>query len=148
MAYITESEADTYFEGHLFSDAWDNATTANRTKAREHATRILNRLRYKGTKTDDAQDDEFPRDITNDVVPQEIIDATAEIALALLDGINPEREIENISVTSQGYAQARSTYNRDFVQFHVSAGVPSATAWSLIRKFLANPDEVKISRVS
>lgn len=148
MAYITNAEGDTYFEGHMFADPWTDASEILKTKASEHATRIINRLAYKGLKTVAAQTDEFPRDITNDLIPQDVKDANAEIALALLDGIDPEREVEDLSVTSQGYAQVRSTYDRDFARISTAVGVPSEVAFSLLLKYFVNPGEVKMSRVS
>lgn len=147
MSYVTISEADTYFETRMFSEGWDRALTTQRNKALGHATKILDALSYLGAKTISTQDNEFPRDITSDVVPQDVKDATCEIALALLDGVDPEREREGVSLESQGYSSVRSTYNREFVQAHISAGIPSATAWSLITKYLKHPGKLRISRV-
>lgn len=147
MSYVTVTEADTYFESRMFAESWDRSITPKKTKALEHATRIINALSYLGKKTVLAQDDEFPRDITDDVVPQDVKDATCEIALSLLDGVDPEREREGVSLESQGYSSARSTYNREFVQSHISAGVPSATAWTLLIKYLKEPGKLRMSRV-
>lgn len=147
MAYATITEANTYFEGRMFTQSWDRALTVERTAALEHASKIINNITYKGRKTDLNQTDEFPRDITDGEVPQDVKDATAEIALALLDGIDPEREREGVSIESQGYSSARSTYDRGFVQSHVAAGVPSSTAWTLLRKYIKDVDKVRISRV-
>jgi hypothetical protein len=130
----------------MFAESWDRALTAAKTKALAHATNIIDSLAYIGKKTDPNQVNEFPRD-PGTTVPQDVKDATSEIALALLDGIDPEREREAISLESQGYSSARSTYNRNFVQAHVSAGVPSASAWNLLRKYIKDVQDFKIRRV-
>ena len=57
---------------------------------------------------------EFPRG--NDTeVPEAIRRACYEIAYSLLDGKDPELELENLGITSQGYSSVRTTYNRSQV---------------------------------
>lgn len=91
---------------------------------------------------------EFPRG--NDTeVPEAIRRACYEIAYSLLDGKDPELELENLGITSQGYSSVRTTYNRSQVPIeHLINGVPNAMAWRLIRPFLRDSDAIKISRVS
>ncbi len=147
MAYISDSEAQDYFDGRMFTQPWDRASSTDRLKAREHATKIIDALQYRGLKTESDQVNEFPRDSAT-VVPQDILNACAEIALALLDGIDPEREREAFNVDQTSYSGVRSTYNRDFGQLSIGAGVPSRAAWDLMQRYLSDPSSVKIVRVS
>lgn len=60
--YGTLSDADTFFENDL-TGTWDNYTDAQKTKALNEATRIINQLHYRGEKYDYTpdQNDQFPR---------------------------------------------------------------------------------------
>jgi hypothetical protein len=95
-----------------------------------------------------AQELEFPRGSDTEV-PEAIRRACYEIAFSLLDGKDPELELENLSVSSQGYSSVRTTYNRNQVPLeHIINGVPSAEAWRLLRPFLRDGDHIKLSRKS
>jgi len=146
-AYATITEGDTYFSEVLNADAWDDATSANKTKGLAQATKMIDRLNFKGEKTDDDQDNQFPRDADTEV-PQDIKDACCEIALALLDGVDPELEFENLRMVSQGYANVRSTYNSEIPAEHINAGIPSVTAWRYLKPYLRDMQAVDLSRVS
>ena len=87
--YNTIAQAETYFEGRLNADAWDNASDTKRTKGLTQASRILDQLNYLGRKYDVTQDAQFPRD-SDTVVPDQIRYAECELALVLLDGVDPE----------------------------------------------------------
>lgn len=80
------------------------------------------------------------------VVPGDIEVAAYECALAFLNGIDMDVETRNFGVESQGYAGARTTYNRTYIQEHLRAGIPSATAWSILRPYLADPQALKLVR--
>ena len=82
------------------------------------------------------------------IVPGEIEVACYEIALCFLNGFDLETETRNLSVTSQGYAGARTSYARDFIQDHLRAGIPSALAWSILRPYLNDPQRIKLTRSS
>ena len=146
-AYATEAEAILYFSGRLNADAWDDADSYERDKALINATRIIDRLNFKGTKTVDAQVLQFPRD-NDTVVPDDIKSACSEIALALLDGVDPELEYDNLSMVSQGYANVRSTYDRSMPSEHVAAGIPSVNAWRYLKPYLRDVSAIDVSRVS
>ena len=91
---------------------------------------------------------EFPRGSDTEV-PDAIRMACYEIAFSLLDGKDPEMELENLAVVSQGYSSVRTTYSRTQVpQEHLINGVPSAAAWRLLRPFLRDGDALKLKRVS
>src|SRR5690606_14958372 len=54
---------------------------------------------------------EFPRGSDTEV-PDAIRVACYEIAYSLLDGKDPEIELENLGISSQGISSVRTTYNR------------------------------------
>ena len=145
--YITAVEGDTYFSTRLNTDVWDDSSTAEKEAAIFMSTDAIDRLNYLGSKTDDSQENQFPRD-DDTVVPQDIKDATAELAQRLLDGVDPELEFENLGMVSQGYANVRSTYDRSRTSEHIAAGIPSITAWRKIRPYLRDPRGLELTRVS
>lgn len=146
-----------YFDNRLRNSYWVNASVDDRKRALIEATRIVDNLNYSGTKTDPSQLHQFPRtaggglNITptaDTAVPADVEVATYEIALQLLSGIDPDIEVENLAASAQGFSTARTTYDRTFVLEHIAAGVPSATAWKLLRPFLRDPRKLSISRVN
>jgi hypothetical protein len=142
--YGTVSDADSYFNNErLFADAWINATTAEKTKALKQASNAINRLSFVGTRYDTT-------DFFNpSTVPADIKKATYECAISLLEGIDVNVEIENIPTVSQGFGNARVTYDRAYVLEHFRAGIPSAVAWNYLKPYLS-PDalQIDISRVT
>jgi len=168
--YGTLVEANSYFDNRLHEEAWYGSDANERPKALIAATRIIDGLNFKGYKhavyailydADDyeldvteeeirdaeaSQELEFPRgDDTN--VPEVIKIACWEIAHTLLDGVDPDIEVENLGVVSQGYASVRTTYARNQAQIeHLMHGVPSATAWRILKPFLRDSDLIIISR--
>jgi hypothetical protein len=169
--YGALADANEYFSLRLHEEAWYNTITNDRPKALIKATQIIDALNFKGFKatvfaimydenydltgvTDNeirkaeaAQELEFPRG--EDVeIPIQIQIACWEIAHSLLDGVDPDLDIENLGVSSQGYASVRTTYARGQAQVeHLMHGVPSATAWRYLKPFLRDADEIKLSRV-
>lgn len=146
-SYLTSAEAQTYFNNKLHAEPWDTAVAASKTKALAEATAIIDRLNFMGDKTDVAQTNQFPRD-ADTTVPQDIKDATAEIALSLLDGVDPAIEYENTSMITQSYGNLKSTYNRTINQEYKLAGVPSITAWRILQPYLRDALNVDLNRVS
>jgi hypothetical protein len=147
LSYITLADAITYFNTRLHADAWDCATDTDRLKALYTATRAIERLKFIGCKTADDQDLHFPIDGAT-TVPTEIQYATAELALALLDGADPELEREKLDMQSQGYGQVRSMYDRSNRPPHIMAGIVSFQAWNLLAKYLADPHAIRLNRIS
>ncbi len=82
-----------------------------------------------------------------DDVPQDVQDACCEIAFALLDGIDPDLEYENLRMVSQGIGNIRSTYNPEAIPEHILAGVPSAAAWRYLKPYLRDVRDIRVSRV-
>ncbi len=91
---------------------------------------------------------EFPRG-GDTVVPEAIRLAEYELAFSLLDGVDPQMELENLSVTAQGYAEVRTHYERNMVPIeHLVNLVPNPLAWSLLKPFLRDEQALRLSRVS
>lgn len=143
--YLTIDEAEDYFETRLETELWDYSSEEEKFRALCEATRSINRLAFKGTPTVSNQENKFPRSPDLAVI-QDIKIATCEIAYALLDGMNMEQEIENLSVTDQSYAAVRTGYNPQLVVGHMKAGIPSAKAWLYLLPYLINPKELTLSR--
>ena len=169
--YGTLAEANDYFSNRLHEEAWYGSDAGERPKALLAATRIIDGLNFKGYKytvydimfdadgneydvteeeireAEASQELEFPRG--EDVAVPEIIKiACWEIAHALLDGADPDIEVENLGIVSQGYASVRTTYARNQAQIeHLMHGVPSATAWRILKPFLRDSDLIVMSRM-
>lgn len=165
--YGTVQEATEYFDGQLHKRAWYQAKVSDRPKALATATMLIDTLNFKGRKrtvcellesnphatdaeiraAESAQILEFPRG-TDTEVPIDIRIACYEIAHSLLDGKDPELELENLGVSSQGYESVRTTFNRAQLPIeHLINSIPSAIAWRKLRPFLRDGDALKLSRV-
>lgn len=93
-SYISVADATTYFEGSIDHDLWDAATNDTRERALISATRMMDRQDWLGSKYSSSQDLEWPRSGLTDkngdsldetTVPQQVLDATCELASALID---------------------------------------------------------------
>jgi hypothetical protein len=156
-----------YFSNRLYSDAWDNAPFEAKRRALIAASRIIDTMNYKGEKaavaallaadpkanqtaiyaSEASQYHEFPRG-TDTTVPSAIEQATYEISYALLDGRDPDLELESLGISSQGIDSVRTTYSRNQVPIeHIVNGVPSHLAWRLLRPFLRDEDQIKLIRI-
>ena len=166
-AYGTITEANDYFATKLHTYTWDDSSNVDKQKSLYQATRIIDRLNFRGNKStvyalleanEDAESEdireaelsqelEFPRD--GDVsIPADIQVACFEIAQALLDGIDPDMELENLGVESVSYAGVRTGYyrNQEAVE-HLANGIPSATAWRYLLPFLRDSKSVRLTRI-
>lgn len=151
--YGTLVKADAYFNTRLHIDAWEEATDNQRTRALSEASRRIDRLKFRGEKTDENQDLAWPRTNANagveDTDTPEVVEiATYECAYALLDGVDPDQEFENLAASSEGYSSVRTTYSRTSVPEHFAAGIPSALAWRYLKPLLGNTRGIKLRRVS
>jgi len=145
--YATRAEATAYFLGRLNSEAYDDADEADQTAALTMATMLMDRLNYRGDKADSAQTLQFPRG-SDTAIPEDIKNACAEIALALLDGVDPELEFENLRMKSQAYGVIKSTYEGTRSPEHTVAGIPSSLAWRFMKPYLRSVQTVNMHRVS
>jgi len=162
------AEATGYFAQRLHETAWSDASDANREKALIAARGIIDGLNYKGNKasvytllqanpsaSQDAiraaevsQSLEFPRGADTEV-PEAIRIAEYEIAYALLDGKDPELELENLAISAMGYGAVKTSYERSQLPIeHIINLVPSSVAWRLLKPFLRDSDAIKLSRLS
>lgn len=152
-AYDTATNADIYFATRLHVLAWTESNLADKNKALTEASARIDRLRFKGNKVDSGQDLAFPRYYGDDpdgteTVPDNIKIACYECAYALLDGVDPELELENLAVSSQGVSSVRNTYARGEVPEHFAAGIPSAFAWRYLKPYIVRGNIVRLCRVS
>jgi hypothetical protein len=169
VAYYGDvAEADEYFSNRLHEYAWTATEAEDRPKALWAATLIIDALNFKGYKStvytllqananasdediraaEAAQDLEFPRG-EDTVTPESIRIACYEIAYSLVDGKDPELELENLGIVSQGFGSVRTSYNRAQVPIeHLINGIPSTQAWRFLKPFLREDDAIKLSRVS
>ena len=145
--YLDIEDASAIMAERLYTEAWDNASDIDRTKALTMATKIIDTLNFNGEKTDLEQSNEFPRGDDTEI-PQSILEACAEIALALLNGVDPQFEYENLAVNSHAFANVTTTYARQFAQEHLVAGVPSTTAWKLLLPYLRDVRTVGLLRAT
>lgn len=143
--YISIEDAEDYFALQLNTGAWDSASSVNKAKALTHATLIIDRLDIAGTKTDSEQELQFPRD-PDTSVPIDVQKACAEIAKALLDEVDPEKELEDLRIQSSNFGVQVSKF--EHFPEHLVAGVPSSVAWQLLRQYLNDPCKIKIERIS
>ncbi|MEN6367698.1 MAG: DnaT-like ssDNA-binding protein [Thermoguttaceae bacterium] len=142
------AEAGEYFSHRLYATAWESANDAEKEKALIAARYLIDSLNFKGDKTDVAQALEFPRGGDMEA-PEAIRIAGYEIAYALLDGKDPELELENLAVQAMGYGAVKTSYERTGLPIeHIINMVPSSAAWRLLKPFLRDSDAIKLSRLS
>lgn len=93
-SYVDVATADTYFSSRLYADTWEEATPQSKEKALKMATKILDAMDWKGTKTDSGNSLRWPRTgvynrddeaLDSETIPAFLEEATAELALDLLD---------------------------------------------------------------
>ena len=146
--YLTKAEADSYFAGRLNTECWDDADDATKDKALLQATRAIDRLNFRGKKTEDSQELQFPRD-DDTVVPDDIKAACAEESLQLLEGKDPEMERESLAVTKQEFGKAKIQFdNLTSRPINILNGIMSIVAWSYLLPYLRDPLSFRFSRTS
>jgi len=98
-SYITNADCDTYIEDAIHGTPWNDASEGDQDDALITAARFIDRQIWQGSKTapSPGQPLEWPRtglttpggDLVDSVtVPQFVIDANCELALALINDIN------------------------------------------------------------
>lgn len=144
--YIDVEEAQIFFNGRFKSFAWDAASEPDRLKALKEASSRIDRLRFQGDRLSESQEREFPRDFQTQV-PEDINQACCLIAYAILDGVDTEIENTNLSVITQSYQNSRTTYEPSVRRDHFRHGIPCVEAWECLKPYLADGQELEISRV-
>ncbi len=158
-SYISIYDANLYFNTRLNTEPWDSSIDSDKIKALAQATRAIDRLNFKGIKADPLQQFQWPRIIINranncnnlniiktSVIPQDIQMAVCELALNLLDGVDPDLEDELIGSTSSAYATVRITSDSKVARDHVKAGIVSITAWRLLLPYLQDSREITMRK--
>lgn len=145
--YGTVDGGDAYFALRLFSEDWETADPADKVKALNMATQMIDGLNFAGVKADSDQELEFPRGDDTEV-PDNIIKAAYEISIKLLGGESRESALSKIGVTSNSWGTVKQTYDADRVPEWLLSGIPSAEAWVYLRPFLSNQTVLPIRRVS
>lgn len=136
-----------YFNNRLDNDAWFDSTNPKQRIALFEATQAIDKLNFAGEKTDPDQLLEFPRGLDTEI-PRYIEFATYELAYVLLDGVDINREVNKIVVSSESYASVRATYDRAATPDYMIAGIPSVKAWQYLKPYLRDPRHIKFCRVS
>ena len=174
LYYGTLTEANTYFDERLHVTAWEDATSGDREKSMNQSRIAIDNLNYKGVKSAvydvmyDSDGDlnspqttealiiaagvtqplEFPRG-TDASVPEQIKQAQWEIAILILDGLDPDSEYETLRIMRQGYSSVSTTYNStDVNSEHIAYGIISPTAWRLLYPFLLFDGSIVNSRAN
>lgn len=170
LFYGTVAEADDYFTQCLHREGWFGCSVVEKENALKCATRIIERLRYKGYKhalwlkiqskscgclktrptkeqrkaANVEQPLQFPRNCDEEV-PCDILAATFEIAYELLvECKDPNLDLENLGIKSDQYDVIRTVYRDDIMLTHVANGVPSASAWAYLAPYLGDPGKLLI----
>lgn len=170
-AYGTLPEANNYFDNRLRSVAWKRAKTIDKKSAMHEATQMIDRLNFIGIKTDPAQVHQFPRGPSprrfttqtigippcgcaniivrdaNTEIPTDVKYACFEVAIKLIQGYDPDREADILATNQQAYANVRTGYDRTFIPDYMRAGIPSFRAWTYLKPYLRNPEEIDLVRV-
>ena len=131
--YVTLDEADIYLESVMNTEPWDMSTDIIRTKSIKAAQKIIEALNTVGT-------------LVNGEPVTLIKDATVEIALKLLDGVDPETELYNYTIKEMEFDRLKQTNKSGETPLHVIAGVPSVTAFNILRRFMPDLTTVRLSR--
>jgi|GEM_PF-1445387 len=89
---------------------------------------------------------EFPRG-QDTTVPEEIEWACYEIALAIIEGFDPEDAIERANITRQAYASVRTTYaDGNAAMEYLGYGIPTARVWRWLKPYLVLDRTIRTSR--
>lgn len=153
VPYIEIDEAQSYFDdSRLNAESWDGSDSVKQLKSLKAATRMIDRLNFKGVKAVSTQVREFPRivgrgtDVLGLLVPNDIKIACCELALTLLDGVDPDLEEEDLGAVTEAYATVRVTSDPSIRKDHIRAGIPSVTAWKYLLPYLNDPLLIHVRR--
>lgn len=146
--YVDSVYAQAYFDTRLNVDAWEESSDDDRMRAIYTATRAIDRLNFIGRKTNALQEQKWPRDLPDGlaIIPEAIKVACCEITLALLDGVDPDLEEENLGAVTDAYATVRNTRDSSVRQDHIRAGIPSVEAWKYLKPYLNDGTAIKLVR--
>jgi hypothetical protein len=146
MSYADISFADDHFSERYGADEWDQTSESNKQKLLSTSTMIIDQLNFAGCKADDDQENEFPRG-TDTEVPVQIKKACCEIALALLNGGEPDYDYDKLFDTSASLDIGRLSTSPKDIHIMKIHGIPSILAWGFLRPFLRDGSVITFSRV-
>ncbi len=142
-SYVDVATASAYLAGHIDGARWDAATPDDRERALIQATRQIDRLSLRGAPAEAGQPLAFPRrEMTGygwavqSAVPQAVLDATCEEALALLDGERRQRQqLQAEGVASFSLGALSESYRQG--GSGAGSGLVSGTARQLLAPYVA-----------
>jgi hypothetical protein len=156
-SYVSEADASAYFATSLFSAEWDAAFTETREKALITATRRIDMQVFNGVKASLDQPLEFPRalgvhirpnlvPLIDTEVPQAVIDATCEEALALLRVTkmdNRNYDLVRLGISSYELGDSSQQFNEK-IMLRLLDGqeLLSPVAKRLLKPYLAGAVEI------
>lgn len=146
--YGTIIGGNIYFSKRLRTEDWELASDEDKQKALFEATYMIDRLNYKGDRTNTSQKLQFPRD-GDTVVPRDIEYAAYEVAIMLLGGLDPEAEVRNQEISTSKFAGVTTQYHPTRSPLpYVMAGIHSAKAWRFLFPYLRLPGTVSLVRIN
>lgn len=146
VRYLEVNDADAYIQNYKVERSeWENASEGNKEIWLNKATRALDSLVWKSVRTDSLQPNAFPRGSETDI-PQDILDATAELAFAYSCGVNPDLEFDNLSISSRKLGPVSTTSDTTIPKVFVILGIVSLDAYRLIAPYLQSSKLQRIER--
>lgn len=146
-SFLTVERASEILAGRLNTEAWDDAAEL-RERALVSGTREISLYRYKGERSSDTQALPFPRrglkdpdvgEIADDVIPERVEFALAELALALLRDAARGRDLTDTTPEPQIRRRKVDVIEREWFEAGEEAQglarAPDVVAW--LAPFLA-----------
>jgi hypothetical protein len=118
--YSTVAEADAYLAGYFSASAWRAADATDKARAVITAARMLDRMGWLGSKAESDQPNAWPRTgtgiatVLDDEVPVEIVNASIELANAILTGTDVLGADTEQTVKRQAAGSVSIEYFRSF----------------------------------
>lgn len=150
-SYISLADAESYFEERLNASVWDNADDTTKKKALITATKHIDYYNFIGRKYQEDQELEFPRsyfhkiepfyrydqELQDGEKPQELLDATCEEALALIDLDTQLDKRQRQGIESESIGDTSRSYSEAVIKEKLgSRSLVSPEAKSLLRPFI------------
>lgn len=129
---VSVVDCEKYMQGRLFTDPWDCADYSYRVRSLKMAEYLIGRLNFSNV---------------GKIPPVDLARATYEVALSLLSGRNPERDFELMSERSVSAGGATVSRFEVYPE-NVRAGIPSSTAWSILRPYLVDEGSIRMVRIN
>lgn len=147
LHYGSLTKADLFFSHRLHAFDWTNSPAADKVRALYHASMLIDKFNFIGTKVSATQLLEWPRQcvdsdgnvttISNGQIPTPIDEAAYLIAEALLGGRDPQQDFEALMNKVETFGPIRTEFERARgPQEHLANLIPSPDAWQRIKPFL------------